>query len=287
MVPVIRSAAFTSDPSGGNPAGIVLDASEFTDLEMQGLATAVDYAETAFVTGADADGVSIRYFSPVAEVPFCGHATIATAIALVERGLRAPGDLTFRTPVGPVLLRTARIGGRIRAAFTSVEPSVEAMPPADLAELLALIGLTEPDLSADMPPALAFAGNVHPLLVLSDRRAFDTFAFDPDAARILMDAHGWPATITVLHGSAADGLVARNIFPVGRITEDPATGSAAAAVGAYLRALDLVEAPATIEIRQGAHVGRPSLLTVEIPRSGGITVSGTAVELPDPTESRL
>ncbi|MPY46983.1 PhzF family phenazine biosynthesis protein, partial [Streptomyces phyllanthi] len=69
---------------------------------------------------------------------------------------------------------------------------------------------------------------------------------------------------------------ARNLFPVGTITEDPATGSAAAAVGAYLRDTGLLEAPATLTIHQGRHVGRLSLLRVDIPAEGGITVSGTA-----------
>ena len=85
---ILRYAAFTTQPGGGNPAGVVLDAATLTDAEMQQIAIDVDDAETAFVTGATGDGaVAVRYFSPVAEMPFCGHATVATAIALAERGL--------------------------------------------------------------------------------------------------------------------------------------------------------------------------------------------------------
>ena len=72
----------------------------------------------------------------------------------------------------------------------------------------------------------------------------------------------------------------RNLFPVGTITEDPATGSAAAAFGGYLRSLSLVEPPSRVIVHQGSHVGRPSVLTVDIPPSGGIVVSGGAVEIP-------
>ena len=82
---------------------------------------------------------------------------------------------------------------------------------------------------------------------------------------------------------AADGglrFEARNLFPVGRITEDPATGSAAAAVGGYLRALGAVHPPTRVLIEQGRHVGRPSELTVDIPERGGIVVSGRAVPIP-------
>ena len=87
------------------------------------------------------------------------------------------------------------------------------------------------------------------------------------------------ATAAFDYRLTADRFAARNLFPVGRITEDPATGSAAAALGAYLRDLRAVEVPGRITIEQGAHVGRPGLLAVDIPATGGIRVSGAAVPL--------
>ena len=95
--------------------------------------------------------------------------------------------------------------------------------------------------------------------------------------RALMDAQGWPGTVVTLVPTGAAEFEARNLFPVGTMSEDPATGSAAASVGGYLRALGI--APDRVLIHQGAHVGRPSLLTVDIPPTGGIIVSGTAVEI--------
>jgi len=115
------------------------------------------------------------------------------------------------------------------------------------------------------------------VLVFADRETFDTFAYDPAAMRALMDAEGWTGTVTTLFAVGDAEFEARNIFPVGTMDEDPATGSAAASVGGYLRTLGL--APDRIVIHQGAHVGRPSLLTVDIPPTGGIIVSGTAVEI--------
>ena len=112
---------------------------------------------------------------------------------------------------------------------------------------------------------------------------FDGFGFDPDAMRVLMDARGWTGTVTVVHvaGEVADGAVieARNIFPVGDITEDPATGSAAAALGAYLRDRLGMPTPFHVTVHQGRHIGRPSILEVDAPPVGGIRVSGTAVPL--------
>lgn len=279
---ILRYAAFTSDPAGGNPAGIVLDAAGLDDADMLRIAGEVGYAETAFLTGAEGDARGIRYFSPVAEVPFCGHATVATAIAIAER--EGPGRVRFATPVGEVGIETAEVDGALRAAFTSIEPFVEPMPDAVLDEILQLVGLDASVLDERHPPRISFAGNRHPVIVVADEDAFDDFRFDPAAARTLMDAREWPATITVLHrqADAADGglrFEARNIFPVGAISEDPATGAAAAAVGGYLRGLGAVTPPARVVIAQGRHVGRPSELIVDIPEAGGIVVSGSAVPI--------
>src|SRR5690242_4612614 len=83
----LRYAAFTTDPAGGNPAGVVLDAAGLTDGQQLDVAARLGYSETAFLTavpGAERNW-TVRYFSPLAEVPFCGHATIAAAVALGER----------------------------------------------------------------------------------------------------------------------------------------------------------------------------------------------------------
>ncbi len=81
-----RYAAFSDDPAGGNPAGVVLNAADLTEGEMQRVAAEVGYSETAFVAGPiDGDrstAIPVRYFAPEGEVDFCGHATIATAVAI-------------------------------------------------------------------------------------------------------------------------------------------------------------------------------------------------------------
>lgn len=280
---ILRYAAFASSADGGNPAGVVLDARDLSPETMQRIAAEVDYAETAFLTGmTDAGARAIRYFSPIAEVPFCGHATIATAIALAEDGdTLGPLATTIRfaTPVGDIPITVTRGPGGVRAAFTSRPPVITPLPEADLDAILDLLGLAAEDLDPALPPRIADAGNPHPLLVIADLEVFDRFTFDPVAARTLMDARGWPATITVAHRLGDSAFAARNIFPVGRITEDPATGSAAAALGGYLRELGALPVPSRVEVHQGAHVGRPGLLTVDIPASGGIIVSGTAVPI--------
>ena len=278
---VLRYAAFTDHPDGGNPAGVVLDAGAAADERMLAVAARVGFAETAFVVGGGDGGeprrFALRYFSPHAEVPFCGHATVATAVALAER--LGAGPFAFDTPVGLVAIDTALADGRATASFTSVEPRVEPLAPGVVDAVLDLLGLVRDDLDEALPPRTASAGSPHPLLFVREAAAFDAFTFDPAAARRLMDAHGWPATIALAHRRGPAEFETRNVFPVGPISEDPATGSAAAALGGYLRALGAVVPPARVLVHQGRHVGRPGLLVVDVPAEGGIVVTGTAVAM--------
>jgi PhzF family phenazine biosynthesis protein len=303
-VEILRMAAFTEDPTGGNPAGVVLDAGALTDAEMLAIAADVDYSETAFVMSDDGHGlVVLRFFSPYAEVPFCGHATLATAVALASRASEPEQSFAFETPSGEVAVRTRRrASGIVEASFTSIDPVVGDLDPVVLDRLLGLLSVDgrrveRADLAADYPPRVADTGNPHPILVFADRAVFDAMTFDAAGMRALMDQEGWTGTVTLLlpdeepddKGHEPDGesvrFEARNPFPVGRIIEDPATGSAAAATGAYLRDLGAVQPPARVTIRQGRHVGRPGVLTVDVPPAGGITVSGTAVELRQPVRA--
>lgn len=278
---VLRYAAFATTPGGGNPAGVVLDATRLDDEQMQVIAAEVGYAETVFVTEAAIKGDSrrnrVRYFSPIAEVPFCGHATIALAVALSK--LHGTGTFMFDTSVGPVVIESAGQGADLTASFTSVEPRLAEFPTGVLDTLLGLLGVGRDELHPAYPPMVAYAGNWHPILVFADRKTFDSFMFDPDHMRVLMDAQGWAGTVTTLCEIKAGEFDSRNLFPVGAITEDPATGSAAAAFGGYLRQLSLVEPPSRVLVLQGSHVGRPSRLTVDIPALGGIIVRGEAIKI--------
>lgn len=261
-----RFAAFTEDPNGGNPAGVVLDASGLTDADMQTIAADVGYSETAFVTGP---GPRVRYFSSDMEVPFCGHATIATAVALGE------GTHLFATNAGEVVVTVA--GGV--ATLTSVPPHVEDAPALD--EVLGAFGLRDADLDPALPARVAYAGARHLILGLSDRATLAAMAYDFDRLRARMADEDW-ITVALVHRRGPRTFDVRNAFAPGGVVEDPATGAAAAALGAYLRALRLVEPPVEITIHQGDDMGRPSTLLVGIDagRSAGIRVSGSAVPIP-------
>ncbi|MFI9624445.1 PhzF family phenazine biosynthesis protein [Streptomyces sp. NPDC052042] len=315
---VLRYTAFSADPAGGNPAGVVLDASGLDGAAMLSLAAELGYSESAFLTGrtgpADgeppADGPAgtapsgteppgagssrtapsgtgpsaarayrIRYFSPKAEVPFCGHATVAAALALAERD--GPGDLVFHTAAGPVPVTVARQGAELRATLTSVEPYVTDISPDDLTEALAALRWPAAGLDPALPPRISYAGARHLVLAAATRERLADLDYDFARLEALMHRLDlttlqlvWRASRTVFH--------VRDPFPVGGVVEDPATGAAAAAFGAYARALGLVPDSATLTLHQGEDMGRPGTLTVEL-RTGDarVRVSGTGTRIMD------
>lgn len=278
---VLRYSAFTTSPDGGNPAGVVLDASGIDAQRAQSIAAEVGYSETAFLTPPPADleappgrGFTVRFFSPVAEVAFCGHATVATAVALAER--YGPGEFVFATRAGIIPLH---VDEQLRATLTSVPTRLASIEPADLSEALAALGWAKDELDPALPVRVAFAGNDHLVLAARTRARLADLSYDFERLRALMTRLGlttlqlvWRESDTVFH--------VRDPFPVGGVVEDPATGAAAAAFGGYLRGLGLAEGGAVLTLRQGEDMGRPALLTVTLPTDDqGVRVSGNAARI--------
>ena len=276
MSEALRYTAFTDTPDGGNPAGVVLDANGMTDAQMQAVAAEVGYSETAFLIPRGDDDYDVRYFSPEAEVAFCGHATIASAVALAER--RGAGPLMFHTGEGDVPVETSAADGAVTATLTSVAPYIEQAPAPLLDATLAALRWQPAELDPALPPRIAYAGVRHLVLAAETRERLARLDYDFDALKRAMLAHDL-TTINLVHRVDERTYDARHPFPVGGVVEDPATGAAAAAFGAYLRELKLITPPATIAIRQGDDMGRPSRLTVEITTRPEIRVTGRAVAL--------
>ncbi|MET8701068.1 PhzF family phenazine biosynthesis isomerase [Kitasatospora sp. NPDC004723] len=276
---ILRYAAFAADPAGGNPAGVVLDAAGLSGERMLAIAAEVGYSETAFLTPDPAGGYAVRYFSPLTEVPFCGHATVASAVALAERV--GPGHYLYRTAAGEVPVEVAEDpDGGLRATLTSVEPQVTEVDAADVTEALALLGWAPEDLDPALPPRCAYAGARHLVLAAATRERLARLAYDFDGLAAFMTAREL-VTLQLVWRAAPDVFHVRNPFPVGGVVEDPATGAAAAAFGAYLRALDPAGAPAAVTLHQGEDLGRPGVLHVDLHSAAPrVRVSGAAVAIP-------
>lgn len=238
------------------------------------LAADVGYSETAFVERASVAGAyEVRYFSPRAEVPLCGHATVATAIALATRD--GVGTLQMSTRAGVVEVETRRAPAGITATLTSVPTHQRRATPDELHRALTALGWRSADLDDRYPPHVAYAGVDHLVLAVRERSTLARLDYDYAALDLVMAERGW-TTLQLVWAESPTQFHARNPFPPGGVVEDPATGAAALAFGGSLRDLGLVDLPATVTIRQGEDMGRPSRLVAGERR---IKVTGTAVPI--------
>jgi PhzF family phenazine biosynthesis protein len=282
-VSVLRLGAFADRREGGSPAGVVIDApaGTLTEATMQRTAAEVGYSETAFVVDGPVTAgrrrYRVRYFSPAAEVPFCGHATVALAGAVARR--TGPGLLTLDTPAGAVPVRTAldSFGNHV-ATLRSVEPAQRPIGRDVLEQALGCFGWSAGDLDPMVAPGMAYAGAWHLVVVLRDRALLRSMQYDYAELRRLSLTHGW-VTVHVAYRASAVLHHVRAPFPYGGVVEDPATGAGAAAYGAYLRALGVLPEGGRFRISQGVDMGRPCVLDVDVPPTGPVLVTGTAIPI--------
>jgi PhzF family phenazine biosynthesis protein len=273
---ILRYAAFTVDGEGGNPAGVVLNARGLNAPQMLAIAAEVGYSESAFLTPRveEPNVYDVRYFSPLAEVPFCGHATIASALALVERS--HADELIFHTPVGFVSITTRNTKAGLVAELTSVAPRIAVPDPDLVSAALDALHWSADDLDPAYPVRLANAGAQHLIFVTRTRKRLAELDYDFDALAAIMGEHGL-ITLQLIWPESRKRYHSRNPFPPGGVVEDPATGASAAAFGGYLRELGKIGQTAKFTIIQGVDMGRPSEIIVNvIEGEPGVRVSGTA-----------
>lgn len=270
---VLRLSAFPLAGSGGNPAGVVLDARELTDNQMQQIAQEVGYSETAFLTSREGNRFRVRYFSPEIEVDFCGHATIATAVALGEtHGL---GSYIFETNTGDVAVDVEATQDGIQAKLSASRAELSKFDTSDLAELLSILDIRTEDLKPGFEPMIATAGNSHPVFVLESRELLNSIEYDFDRCQEMCRRKNW-VTLQLVVMENESRWHSRNPFAFGGVVEDPATGSAAIALGIYLRDTGIFSAGHSFEILQGEAMGRPSLLKVEIGQNSCSVMGGAS-----------
>jgi PhzF family phenazine biosynthesis protein len=167
-----------------------------------------------------------------------------------------------------------------KATLTSAVPYVEAVADQDVDEALALLRWSREELDPALPPRIAYAGVRHLVLAAATRERLARLDYDYEGLRAYMLRREL-TTVDLIWRETPELFHARDPFPVGDTVEDPATGAAAAALGAYLRELGLVAAPAELVVLQGEDMGRPSRMEVTIaPDRPEIEVSGGAVVMP-------
>lgn len=269
-----RIAAFTNQGRGGNPAGVVLADQLPPAEEMQKVAAQVGYSETVFACPNGDGSWNVRYYSPEAEVAFCGHATIALGAVLGQTIGPATYPLTLSHD--NIDVSADNRDGEWISVLRSPPTRSALARPALLAEALDLFGYSSSDLDPALAPCEANGGIDHLIIPLRERSTLARMDYDLDRGRRFMQAHGI-GTVAFVFRENERFYHARNAFAIGGVLEDPATGAAAAAFAGMLRDLGTPESGA-ITIMQGEDMGQPCLIEVEFTAVPGspVNVRGTS-----------
>ena len=268
--PYVTVDVFTDTPFGGNPLAVVTDGRGLSDRQMQQIATEFNYSETTFILPPvnPAHTAQVRIFTPTREVPFAGHPNVGTALVIAWAGEclgRSVGDqLLFEEGAGLVPVAIARdADGKAAQATLTAPQKVRVGDEVDPAIIAACCGL-EPaqiDTSAHAP-VLATVGLDFVMARLADRAALTAAA--PQTAAFARHTPAMPAPDIHLYvpGDGKDiDIHARMFAPLDGVPEDPATGSANAALVGLLAHLDArQDCVLDLRIAQGEDMGRPSLL---------------------------
>jgi trans-2,3-dihydro-3-hydroxyanthranilate isomerase len=257
---------FTERPFAGNQLCVVPEPpADLTSEQMQVLAQEIGFSETTFVTHVAGDRYEMRIFTPAAELPFAGHPTLGTAFTLAREGLigshaiqtTTAGDVPVEVDQEKGSAWMRQLSPRFGEEFTEVELVVRAT------------GLGPEDLHPELPMQVISTG-LPPLLVpVRDEAALRRAERDGRACAEAAERAG--AECLYLFAIRGPGdVMARMFDPFMGIGEDPATGSAAGPLGAYLVERGVGGGP--IVITQGEVVGRPSFLHVDVQQNDGWVV---------------
>ncbi len=255
---------FTDRALAGNALAVFTDARGLAAGELQALARELNLSETVFVLPREGDGQArLRIFTPTRELPFAGHPVLGAAFVI---GTTVQLDeLALETAVGIVNVRLTREAARVTFGWMT-QPRPEAVPFDDAPALLAALGVERPAL----PLGVYDNGLRHALVGVADRATVAALALDLAALARL------PVTCVSVFASEGAACKSRAFAPAGGVPEDPATGSAAGPLAVHLLRHGRLAPGATIEIEQGAEVGRPSHLYA---RAEGSAEAITRVEV--------
>jgi PhzF family phenazine biosynthesis protein len=260
---------FAEHPLGGNPLCVFEDARELDTATMQALALQFNLSETTFVLPSTLATARVRIFTPTFEMPFAGHPTLGTAH--VVRDLRHAGDrLTLEMAAGVIPVEA---DGDVWTLQANAPKHRE--PSASRAELAAMLGLEAADVAG--PPLWVDTGSEQLVIPLASAAAVERAS--PRAELMLQHASNATRAMAYVFARDGDSVLARFFFPKhGAVIEDPGTGSACANLGGWLLATGAA-LPQTLDVRQGAAVGRPCRLGLAVGAERSIRVSGRVIEL--------
>ena len=287
----ITADVFTDRPFGGNQLAVLPDARGLNDEQMFALAREFNFSESTFVFPPEHGGTrKLRIWTPGGEVPFAGHPTVGSAHVLAAIGeiplVGAETRIVFEEKVGPVPVTIRARDGVPVFAQLSVAKLPEVGPPVPTRKTLAdILSLEEKDLlGGHFAPQAVSCGLPFLFVPLKDRDAVKRSRVRVDQwERTLGNA--WASMIMVFSRDPereGSDIRARMYAPGISVPEDPATGSACAALGGYLAARD-TRPSGTLRwvVEQGFEMGRPSIIEIEVDKAEGavtaVRVGGASV----------
>ncbi len=278
--------AFTETQFEGNRAGVVLDAGRMTARQMQSVAAEINASETAFLRNVDGNVYKIEYFTPTTAIDFCGHATVALfhmiaasgAISVTEGG----AELLADTKAGLFEVTVTKQGERYFVQLAHDQPAqfAELDENTTVSDVCSALKITDDSLDDSFPVKFGKTANWHLFVPVRSQSILDAISYDSDLLSAILS--GAKAITAHVFCQSGDTYYVRNFGPHVGIVEDPATGSAAGAFGAYLIAEKLLPAEnCRLKIIQGEAMGRPSQIDLQICCIDGVlrsvNVIGTAV----------
>ena len=255
---------FTDRAYAGNPLAVVLRARTLTARQMQAIAAEFGLSETAFTLPPTTSAATyrLRIFTPARELPFAGHPSIGAAWALAFADMIRRGDVVQECGAGLLPVHVDASGARVVSGRPEVGPDLSG------AALAATVGLGVDDLDPDLPAGVAAAGVPFAFLpVLTDAvvRAV------PDLSAVAAATGDQTGLAVVAVDREKTTAHVRVFCPQVGVSEDPATGSAAVALGVFLGGRGvLADGRSVLTIAQGAEMGRPSALEVRVRIAGGV-----------------
>ena len=264
--------AFTDQPFGGNPAGVVLLEGDTFPPEalMLQVAAELRYSETAFVRKLTPTEYQIRYFTPKAEVDLCGHATIATFSLLYQMKL-AEGECLCHTLAGDLRIEVGK-----KVMMQMATPRIVATIE-DAKEVYRALGLA--DYQPALPVQIAYSGLPDLMIPIADVMTLNGLQPDMNAISAITQKHKAVSFHVFAFGN--DGYTAhvRDFAPLYDIPEESATGTANAALTHYLVVNGVIPKQGDFAFLQGEAMGRPSVVATRITADETIYVGGTAYML--------
>ncbi|MDD6582209.1 MAG: PhzF family phenazine biosynthesis protein [Bacteroidales bacterium] len=261
--------AFTDQPFGGNPAGVVLlDSDAFPEEElMLKVAAELRYSETAFIVQHSDNEYTVRYFTPKAEVELCGHATIATfAMLHHENGLT--GRCLCHTKAGDLAIE---VGDRVMMQMATPQIVKTIDEPEEIYRALGAV-----DYTPALPVMIVSTGLPDFMIPIGDVETLNRL--QPDMEAVSAITKKYEAVSFHVFAFAGDSYTAhvRDFAPLYDIPEESATGTANASLTYYLQQNGCIASAGDFSFLQGEAMGRPSVVSTRVAANGTVYVGGAA-----------